>query len=85
MAMSSGIDVSNRIEQLRAWDVAHVWHPFTPMQVYREEQAPMIESGDGGHDGWTTVGVSTNVIDASYNALNDSITYELYRDGARAA
>ena len=45
----------------------------------------MIESGDGRDGGWTTVGVSTNVIDASYNALNDSITYKLYRDGARAA
>jgi 2-isopropylmalate synthase len=45
----------------------------------------MIESGDGRDGGWTTVGVSTHVIDASYNALNDSITYKLYRDGARAA
>ncbi len=45
----------------------------------------MIESGDGRDGGWTTVGVSTNVIDASYNALNDSITYKLLRDGARAA
>ena len=44
----------------------------------------MIESGDGRDGGWTTVGVSTNVIDASYNALNDSITYKLFRDGARA-
>ena len=43
----------------------------------------MIESGDGSNGGWTTVGVSTNVIDASYNALNDSITYKLFRDGAR--
>ncbi len=45
----------------------------------------LIESGDGRDGSWTTVGVSTNVIDASYNALNDSITYKLYRDGARAA
>jgi 2-isopropylmalate synthase len=45
----------------------------------------MIESGDGRDGGWTTIGVSTNVIDASYRALRDSITYKLYRDGARAA
>jgi adenosylmethionine-8-amino-7-oxononanoate aminotransferase len=32
---------------LRQWDNAHVWHPFTPMQAYRDEQAPIIESGDG--------------------------------------
>jgi 2-isopropylmalate synthase len=29
-----------------------------------------------------TVGVSANVIDASFNALSDSITYCLYRSGA---
>ena len=32
---------------LRAWDNAHVWHPFTPMQAYREEQAPLIAQGEG--------------------------------------
>ncbi len=43
----------------------------------------MIESADGhGGDRWSTVGVSTNVIDASYNALHDSITYKLLRDNA---
>ena len=42
----------------------------------------MIESADGHGERWSTVGVSTNVIDASYNALNDSITYKLLRDGA---
>ena len=44
----------------------------------------MIESGDGRGGRWTTVGVSTNLIDASYRALRDSITYKLYHDGARA-
>ena len=33
--------------QLRDWDNAHVWHPFTAMQAFREEGAPIIESGDG--------------------------------------
>ena len=32
---------------LRAWDNDHVWHPFTPMQAYREERAPIIESSEG--------------------------------------
>ena len=41
MVMSSGIDVGNRMAQLRAWDVAHVWHPFTPMQAYRQEESLM--------------------------------------------
>ena len=41
----------------------------------------IIESADGKGDNWSCVGVSTNVIDASYNALHDSITYKLLRDG----
>jgi 2-isopropylmalate synthase len=42
----------------------------------------MIESGDGD-ERWRTVGVSTNIIDASFNALNDSLVYKLFRDGAK--
>ena len=44
----------------------------------------MIESGDDSGEDWTTVGVSPNVIDASYNALNDSITFKLFRHGITA-
>jgi 2-isopropylmalate synthase len=44
----------------------------------------MIETSDGTGESWSTVGVSTNVIDASYNALHDSITYRLWRENARA-
>jgi adenosylmethionine---8-amino-7-oxononanoate aminotransferase len=32
---------------LRGWDQDHVWHPFTPMQAYATENAPIIESADG--------------------------------------
>ena len=39
----------------------------------------MIDSSDGV-DNWSTVGVSDNVIDASYSALNDGIVYKLLRD-----
>lgn len=42
----------------------------------------MIESTDDSGDPWFTVGVSSNVIDASLDALLDSISYKLYRDGA---
>jgi len=42
----------------------------------------MIESADSKGHHWSTVGVSPNVIDASYNALRDSIVYKLFRDGA---
>ena len=44
----------------------------------------MIESADGHGESWSTVGVSANIIDASYNALHDSIVYKLIRDGACA-
>ena len=43
----------------------------------------MIESADGKGEHWSTVGVPANIIDASYNALRDSLIYLLYRDGAK--
>jgi adenosylmethionine-8-amino-7-oxononanoate aminotransferase len=33
--------------RLREWDNQFVWHPFTPMLAYRDEDAPIIEAGDG--------------------------------------
>ena len=44
----------------------------------------MIESVDGEGNRWSTVGVSPNIVDASFQALIDSIVYKLYRDGAPA-
>ncbi len=40
----------------------------------------MIESRDEAGQVWNTIGVSPNVIDASYNALRDSITYRLLKE-----
>ncbi len=40
----------------------------------------LIESTDNTNHHWTTIGVSPNIIDASYNAINDSITYKLFHD-----
>jgi 2-isopropylmalate synthase len=40
----------------------------------------MIESADGAGNRWNTIGVSPNVIDASYNALHDAITYMLLKN-----
>jgi 2-isopropylmalate synthase len=39
----------------------------------------LIESSDG-KDSWITVGVSYDIIEASWQALADSFTYKLYRD-----
>jgi 2-isopropylmalate synthase len=44
----------------------------------------LIESADENGDRWTTVGVSANIIDASFQALMDSIVYKLVKSGAPA-
>jgi 2-isopropylmalate synthase len=42
----------------------------------------LIESEDESGERWTTIGVSPNIIDASFQALMDSIVYKLVRSGA---
>jgi 2-isopropylmalate synthase len=44
----------------------------------------LIESEDETGDHWATVGVSSNIIDASFQALMDSIIYKLVKSGAPA-
>jgi 2-isopropylmalate synthase len=44
----------------------------------------LIESEDEAGERWTTVGVSPNIIDASFQALMDSIVYKLVKSGAPA-
>jgi len=44
----------------------------------------MIESEDSAGRTWTTVGVSTNIIDASFDALLDAIAWKLLKEGAHA-
>lgn len=44
----------------------------------------MIESEDAAGNRWSTVGVSGNVIEASFGALADAVTYFLMREGATA-
>ena len=41
----------------------------------------LIESRDGKGKRWFTVGVSPNIVEASFQALSDSITYKLLREG----
>ncbi len=42
----------------------------------------IIDSADGQGRVWSTVGVSANIVDASFEALLDAITWKLIRDGA---
>ncbi len=44
----------------------------------------LIESRDGKGNRWFTVGVSPNIVDASFQALSDSIIYKLVREGVSA-
>jgi 2-isopropylmalate synthase len=44
----------------------------------------LIESEDENGEHWTTIGVSPNIIDASFQALMDSIIYKLVKSGAPA-
>jgi 2-isopropylmalate synthase len=43
----------------------------------------MIENADDAGHHWNTVGVSPNIIDASYNALFDGIVWKLLKEGAQ--
>lgn len=45
----------------------------------------LIVSADGSGAQWATVGVSANIVDASFQALEDAILYKLLRDGAPVA
>ena len=56
---------------------------LTPGDGTRAITRVMIESADSKGEHWSTVGVSANIIDASYNALRDSIIFKLFRDGAK--
>jgi 2-isopropylmalate synthase len=44
----------------------------------------LIESEDEAGERWTTIGISANIIDASFQALMDSIIYKLVKSGAPA-
>lgn len=44
----------------------------------------IIDSQDASGKRWSTVGVSPNIVDASFEALLDAINWKLVRDGAQA-
>ena len=52
---------------------------LTPGAGTKAATRVMIESADESGNHWSTVGVSTNIIDASYNALRDSLIFKLFR------
>ncbi len=59
---------------------------LTPGEGTRAVTRVMIESADPETgDRWNTIGVSANIIDASFGALYDAITFKLMRTRAKAA
>lgn len=52
---------------------------LTPQDGTNAVTRVMIESRDDKGNIWNTIGVSANVIDASFNALHDSVTYKLMK------
>lgn len=69
-----------KLEDLRLVD--YKVRILTPGAGTRAITRVMIESADGEGNHWSTVGVSGNIIDASYNALRDSLVYKLSRNKA---
>src|SRR5262245_9230565 len=76
--------------QLEAWDDAHLWHPFTPHSVYRDEDPLLVVGGEGhylidSHGNKSPHGVATlrsNLsghrhpqIDAAFRAQLDRIAH----------
>ncbi|MDP3862924.1 MAG: alpha-isopropylmalate synthase regulatory domain-containing protein, partial [Phaeovulum sp.] len=45
----------------------------------------IIDSEDGAGRRWSTVGVSPNIVDASFEALLDAMVWKLLRDGVAPA
>lgn len=54
---------------------------LTPSDGTQAVTRVQIESCDSKGNKWTTIGVSENIVDASFRALNDGITYKLMQEG----
>jgi len=56
---------------------------LTPSAGTKAITRVQIESMDKNGDKWTTIGVSENIVDASYRAIFDSITFKLMKEGEK--
>ena len=53
--------------------------------AYAVEENAFVSLDEETGATWSTVGVSANIVDASFQALSDAITYKLMRSGAPAS
>ena len=74
-------------DTLKAWDHAHVWHPFTPMQLWFDTDPVMIVRGEG-HELIDSEGIRyldgvsslwCNVHGHNRRELNEAITDQLHQ------
>ena len=71
-------------------DRAHVFHSWSAQElldplVVVGGRGAWIDSEDGDGRRWSTVGVSANIVDASFQALVDAVVWKLIRDGYEGA
>ena len=85
----NALDVALRKALLRAYPQLEGTHLtdykvriLTPQGGTDAVTRVMIESADRSGERWTTLGVSPNIIGASFSALEDSYAWKLYRVGA---
>ena len=57
---------------------------LTPQEGTKAVTRVMIETSDATGDSWSTVGVSANVVEASWQALLDSVEFKLHKDQVKA-
>ena len=57
---------------------------LTPQEATAAITRVMIVTADAEGGRWSTVGISPNIIDAAFEALDDAITYKLFREQVQA-
>lgn len=78
---------ADRDRDLRAADLAHVWHPYTQMRTYADREPPIVEEAEGRklkdtEDRWYWDGVSSvwlNVHGHRVDAIDEAIEDQLDR------
>ena len=71
------LKVYSGIEDMRLVD--YKVRILTPEQATKAVVRVLIESMDSKGARWTTIGISEDVIEASYQAFREAITYKLLR------
>ena len=76
-------DRSRGLRTMAGGQGLHIW--YQAQLPDRSVGFLLVESRDGSGERWTTIGVSANIIDASFEALYESITYKLLKTRGTAA